>query len=72
MEVLEDGHRRSAPEDKKSDQKLIEAGKIVPYLINLIDSPGMSQTPHHIMHRFPLDWLLTLLPLCCCFDFDDV
>lgn len=40
MEVVEDGHRRPAPEDKKNDQKLIEAGKIVPYLINLIDSPG--------------------------------
>jgi len=40
MEVVEDGHRRPAPEDKKNDQKLIEQGKVVPYLINLIDSPG--------------------------------
>jgi len=40
MEVVEDGHRRPAPEDKKGDQKLIEQGVIVPYLINLIDSPG--------------------------------
>ena len=41
MEVVEDGHRRPAPEGTKNDQKLIEAGKVVPYLINLIDSPGM-------------------------------
>jgi len=40
MEVMEDGHRKSASDEKKSDQKLIAAGKIVPYLINLIDSPG--------------------------------
>jgi elongation factor 2 len=40
MEVDEDGHRKPIPEDRKVDKDMIEKGKIFPYLINLIDSPG--------------------------------
>jgi len=40
MEVEEDGHRKPCTEEKKHDQALLKSGKVVHYLINLIDSPG--------------------------------
>jgi elongation factor 2 len=40
MEVMEDGHKKAAAEEKKTDKELMASGKILPCLINLIDSPG--------------------------------
>lgn len=40
MEADEDGHRKPVPEEKKLDKEAIAQGKVTPYLINLIDSPG--------------------------------
>jgi len=40
MELDEDGNRRPVPEEKKLEKDAISTGKAIPFLINLIDSPG--------------------------------
>eukprot|EP00823_Brevimastigomonas_motovehiculus_P009074 TRINITY_DN8754_c0_g1_i1.p1 TRINITY_DN8754_c0_g1~~TRINITY_DN8754_c0_g1_i1.p1 ORF type:complete len:858 (+),score=252.83 TRINITY_DN8754_c0_g1_i1:140-2713(+) len=40
METDSEGNRRTCNDDKKVDKELIKSGKIIPYLCNLIDSPG--------------------------------
>jgi elongation factor 2 len=40
MEKDEDGYRKACAEERKQDKEAIAKGMVIPYLCNLIDSPG--------------------------------